>query len=146
MKFKRILVGISSLNESKKVVDHAIEIAKNCSSELPVITVFDIPDIYDSKINSDTLSHHKIKERIEKMEHRLLNIKKDAEREGIPVVTELIDENRRPDKSLLTYCKNKKIDLIIVGKGKGEKFKEWILGSTALEIAKYSDCSIMIIK
>jgi nucleotide-binding universal stress UspA family protein len=148
MKFKRILVGISSLNESNKVVDHAIEIAKNCSSELHVITVFDIPDIYDSKINSDKLSYHKIKERIEKMEHRLLNIKKDAEREGIPVVTELIDENRRPDKSLLTYCKNKKIDLIIVGKGKGkgEKFKEWILGSNALEIAKYSDCSIMIIK
>jgi nucleotide-binding universal stress UspA family protein len=60
----------------------------------------------------------------------------------------LIDENSRPDKSLFTYCKNKNIDLIIVGKGKGkgEKIKEWILGSTALEIAKYSDCSVMIIK
>ncbi len=144
MKFKRVLVGISSLNESIKAVNHAIEIAKKCSSELHVITVFDTPDIYDSKIKSDKLSHHKIKEHIEKMEHRLLEIKKDAEREGLHVVTELIDEKRRPDKSLLTYCKNKKIDLIIVGKG--EKFKEWILGSTVLEIAKYSDCSVMIIK
>ena len=148
MNFRRILVGISSINESKKVADHAITIAKNCRSELRVITVFDIPDIYSSKVNPDKLSHHKIKERIEKMEHRLLKIKKDAEREELSVVTELIDENRRPDESLLTYCKNKNIDLIIVGKGKGkgEKFKEWILGSTALEIAKHSDCSVMIVK
>jgi nucleotide-binding universal stress UspA family protein len=28
----------------------------------------------------------------------------------------------------------------------GEDFKEWILGSTALEIAKYSSCSVMIVK
>jgi len=34
------------------------------------------------------------------MEHRLLEIKKDAEREGLHVVTELMDEKRRPDKSL----------------------------------------------
>ncbi|HYF99751.1 MAG TPA: universal stress protein [Candidatus Saccharimonadales bacterium] len=47
MKFRRILVGISSLNESKKVVNQSISIAKNCRSELHVITVFDIPDIYD---------------------------------------------------------------------------------------------------
>ncbi|HYF99109.1 MAG TPA: universal stress protein [Candidatus Saccharimonadales bacterium] len=148
MNFKRILVGISTINESKKVVNQSISIAKYCRSELHVITVFDIPDIYSSKINPDKLSHIKIKERVEKMEHRLLEIKKDAEREELSVVTELIDENRRPDKSLLTYCKDKKIDLIVVGKGrgKGEQFKEWILGSTALEIAKYSNCSVMIIK
>ncbi len=148
MNFKRILVGISAINEIKKVANHAIAIAKNCKSELHVITVFDIPDIYNSKLNSDKLSHHKIRERIKEMEHRLLEIKEEAEREGLSVVTELIDENRRPEKSLLTYCKNKNIDLIIVGKGKGrgEDFKEWILGSTALEIAKYSDCSVMIIK
>lgn len=148
MKYRRILVGIDVNNASKEVADHAIVIAKNCNSEFHVITVFDIPDIYSSKINPDKLSHIKIKERVEKMEHRLLEIKKDAEREELSVVTELIDENRRPDKSLLTYCKDKKIDLIVVGKGrgKGEQFKEWILGSTALEIAKYSDCSVIIIK
>ncbi|WP_458747304.1 universal stress protein [Candidatus Nitrosocosmicus sp. T] len=130
MNFRRILVGISTINESKKIVDHAIAIAKNCKSEFHVITVFDIPDIYDSKLNSDKLSHHQIKERLEEMEHRLLDIKKEAEREGLSVVTELIDENTRPEKSLLTYCKNKDIDLIIVGKGKGmvADFKEWILG------------------
>ncbi len=148
MDFRRILVGISTINESKKVVDHAIAIAKNCKSQFHVITVFDIPDIYNSKLNSDKLSHHQIKERLKEMEHRLLEIKKEAEREGLSVVTELIDENRRPEKSLLTYCKDKDIDLIIVGKGKGmgEDFKEWILGSTALEIAKYSSCSVMIVK
>ncbi len=148
MNFRKILVGISTINESKKVADKAIAIAKNCKSEFHVITVFDIPDIYNSKLNSDKLSHHQVKERVEEMEHRLLEIKKEAEREGLSVVTELIDENRRPEKSLLTYCKNKNIDLIIVGKGKGmgEDLKEWILGSTALEIAKYSDCSVMIIK
>src|SRR5687768_10968385 len=106
MDFRRILVGISTINESKKVVDHAIAIAKNCKSQFHVITVFDIPDIYYSKLNSDKLSHHQIKERLKEMEHRLLEIKKEAEREGLSVVTELIDENSRPEKSLLTYCKD----------------------------------------
>ncbi len=148
MNFRRILVGISAINESKKVANHAMAIAKNCKSELHVITVFDIPDIYNSKLNSDKLSHHQINEQVEEMEHRLLEIKEDAEREGLSVVTELIDENRRPEKSLLTYCKNKNIDLIIVGKGKGigQSIKEWMLGSTALEIAKHADCSVMLIK
>jgi nucleotide-binding universal stress UspA family protein len=148
MNFKRILVGISAIDESKKVANHAIAIAKNCKSELHVITVFDIPDIYNSKLNSDKLNHHQIKERIKEMEHRLLEIKEEAEREGLSVVTELIDENRRPEKSLLTYCNNKNIDLIIVGKGKGieQNIKEWMLGSTALEIAKHANCSVMLIK
>ena len=67
MNFRRILVGISAINESKKVADHAIAIAKNCKSEFHVITVFDSPDIYNSKLNSDKLSHHQIKERVEEM-------------------------------------------------------------------------------
>ena len=93
MNFKRILVGISTINESKKVVNQSISIAKYCRSELHVITVFDIPDIYSSKINPDKLSHQNIKERVEKMEHRLLEIKKNAEREGLSVITKLLDEN-----------------------------------------------------
>ena len=148
MKFKRILVGISPLDESKKIVDQAIVIAKNCNSELHVITVFDIPDIYSSKINPDKLSHHNIEERVDKMEQRLLEIKKYTEREGLSVVTKLLDENMSPEKSLLNYSKTNDIDLIMVGKGKGngEKLKDWLIGSTALEIVKHSDCSVMIVK
>ncbi len=86
MNFRRILVGISIINESKKVVDYAIAIAKNWNSEFHVITVFDIPDIYTSEINPDKLSHHKIEQQVEKMEHRLLDIKKNAEGEGLSVV------------------------------------------------------------
>jgi len=148
VKYRRILVGIDVNNASKEVADHAIVIAKNCNSEFHVITVFDIPDIYSSKINPDKLSHQNIKERVEKMEHRLLEIKKNAEREGLSVITKLLDENMRPEKSLLSYCKTNYIDLIIVGKGKGngENLKDWLLGSTALEIVKHSDCSVMIVK
>jgi nucleotide-binding universal stress UspA family protein len=148
MDFKRILVGISTINQSRKIVDCAIAIAKNCRSEVHLITVFDVPDIYNPKINTGKLSHNEIKERVDKIERRLSQIKKKVEREGLSVVTELIDENGRPDNSLLMYCEKKKIDLIIIGKrkGKGEKFKDWIIGSTALEIAKHSECSVMIIK
>jgi nucleotide-binding universal stress UspA family protein len=87
-----------------------------------------------------------MKEMVEKIENNLLAIKKDAEKEGLFVVTKLIDENIRPEKSLLMYCKNNDIDLIIVGKGKGVNLKEWMLGSAALEIVKHSDCSVMIVK
>ena len=53
-----------------------------------------------------------------------------------------------PEKSLLNYSKTNDIDLIMVGKGKGngEKLKDWLIGSTALEIVKHSDCSVMIVK
>ena len=148
MKFSKILVGINAVDESKKVTAHAIDIAKNCKSELHLITVFDIPDIYTSKINHKKFSHDLIKERIEKIENRLLEIKNEATKEGLSVVTKLIDENSSPEKSLLTYCNDKNIDLIIIGKGKGieQNIKEWMLGSTALEIAKHADCSVMLIK
>jgi nucleotide-binding universal stress UspA family protein len=130
VKFRRILVGIDVNNESKQVADQALSIAKNNSSELHAITVFDVPDIYTSQINPDKLSHQNIKERVKKMEHRLLEIKKNAEREGLSVITKLLDENMRPEKSLLSYCKNNDIDLIIVGKGKGKG--ESIVGDPAL--------------
>lgn len=148
MKFRRILVGIDVNNESTEVANHAISIAKKYSSELHAITTFDVPDLYTSQINSDKLSHHIMKEIIEKIENNLSMIKQDAEKEGLSVVTKLLDENMRPEKSLLIYCKNNDIDLIIVGKGKGkgENLKEWVLGSTALEIVKHSDCSVMIVK
>jgi hypothetical protein len=62
-----------------------------------------------------------MKEIVEKIENNLLMIKQDAEKEGLSVVTKLLDENMRPEKSLLMYCKNNDIDLIIVGKGKEKK-------------------------
>lgn len=148
MRFKRILVGIDVNNESKEVADRAIAIAKDCSSELHVITIFDVPDIYTSQINSDKMSHQLMKTIVEKIENNLLMIKQDGEKEGLSVVTRLLDEHMRPEKSLLNYSNTKDIDLIIVGKGKGngENLKDWLLGSTALEVVKHSDCSVMIVK
>ena len=80
-----------------------------------------------------------------KREHRLLETKEDEKREGLSVVTELIDENTRPEESLLTYCKNKEIDLIIVGRGNenGEKYKD---GSLVISRLKYQNIQTEVLQ
>lgn len=94
------------------------------------------------------MSYLLIKERVEKIEARLLEIKSGAERGGLSIVTQLIDENIPPEESSSTYFKDKNINLIVVAKGKGkrENFKAGMLGSTAPIIARYADCSYTIIK
>ncbi len=144
--YKIILVGIDGSEESMRAADHALSIAKKFGSHLLAITVFDIPDIHDLKFDSQRLSRYQLEEHVQKVKDALLEIKHKAEGKGVVIETELVDEPLRPEKSILNYAKDKKVDLIIIGHGKQGNLKEFMLGNVALEIVKNADCNVMVIR
>lgn len=143
--YKKILVGIDDSDKSKKAAEHAISIAKKYDSTLIAITVLDIPDIHLLSPRPQELSHQLLEDYIQRTKGRLEEIKQEARRKGVTIETELLDVSARPERAILQYAEKRNIDLIIVGRKGKNDFEKIILGSTALSIATYANCHVMLI-
>lgn len=132
--------------ESIKASERAINIAKMYDSNLYAVTVFDIPDIQRLMPQDDTFNLINLEDYIQQIKNRLSQISEDAKDRKVKIKTMVLDENLRPEQSILYFAKEKAIDLIIVGKGKGlDKNEDLLLGSTALSIAKSAHCDILLV-
>ncbi len=143
--YSKILVGIDDSDESKKAVEHAISIAKKYESDLIAITVMDIPDIHLLSPQPQELSHHLLEEYIQRTKARLSTIKQEAKEQGVIMETELLDVSARPERAILNYAEERNVDLIVVGRKGKSDLKRFIVGSTALGIATYAKCHMMLI-
>lgn len=146
MEYKRILIAIDDTEESFKAADHAISIAKKFNSRLFAITVFDIPDIYFLNPETQQSNRYYLNEYIQNVNNRLQDIKNKALELDLQIETKILDEKLRPERSIIYYANENKIDLIVIGKGKRGNIKEWILGSTSIEVIKESECTVMLVK
>lgn len=147
MVYKNVMVDINESKESIKAAERAINIAKMYDSNLYAVTVFDIPDIQRLMPQDDTFNLINLEDYIQQIKNRLSQISEDAKDRKVKIKTMVLDENLRPEHSILYFAKEKAIDLIIVGKGKGldKNVRDLLLGSTALSIAKSAHCDVLLV-
>jgi nucleotide-binding universal stress UspA family protein len=74
------------------------------------------------------------------------NIKEKAKEAGIEVETREVTSGYSAGQVLVDLSEKEKVDLIVVGTRGATGFKKLLLGSTALEVVSYSDCSVTIVK
>jgi nucleotide-binding universal stress UspA family protein len=144
--YSKLLVGIDGSGYSLKAADHAIAIARLNGARLLVVHVVPSEDrikgYYSDKgtSTSEDLSQNNI------VNSWFENIKQKAQKAGVGMETRKISSGYTVGQVLVDLAEKEKVDLIVVGTKGTTGFKKLLLGSAALEVVSYSDCSVMIIK
>ena len=77
---------------------------------------------------------------------RFERIKHNAAEVGVELETKVISSGYSVGQVIVDIAEKENVDLVVVGTRGMTGFKKMLLGSTALEVVTYSDCSVMVVK
>jgi nucleotide-binding universal stress UspA family protein len=143
MSFKRILVPYDGLSCSKRAFKLALEFAQIFNSELIILECIDMfvanwfvrssfEDIVLKKLRGKIMNEIKILEKISK--------KKNIS------ITGKIQETSSIANTIVTFSKNKNIDLIVMGAKGSSSLGSFFLGSVSNDVIHKAKCPVLIIK
>jgi nucleotide-binding universal stress UspA family protein len=145
--FSKILLAIDELTTSTtdRVVDYAINIAQDYDAQLVILHVIRA----DTNLHSINPPSHIIGMRKEAQAYFVKiteKIHEDSKKENsLRIRTEIIASVRIAD-AIVSYAKDKHIDLIITGIRGRSKLKSLLIGSVASDIVLYAHCPVLTIK
>jgi len=144
MTFKNILVPYDGSSYALRAFNKAVEIAKQHNSNLKVVACLDIANLggwyIDKRVNKEIMKN--AKNLTKKLFSKLDNI---AKKNSIILDSKIIESNNTV-KSLISYTKSKKIDLIVMGSSGRGGFDKTLLGSVSNGVMQKVKCPVLIIK
>ncbi len=147
--FERILAPYDGSKYSKKTVDVAIKIAKKFDSELYLLTAVErLSPSSPSKIMDyvDTKKLQKyLKASMSKMDLILRDEMLRCREDGVFADYEIIEGS--PAKTILSFAKKRKIDLIVIGSAGLAGIQRIIaLGSASRRVSELASCPVLIVR
>jgi nucleotide-binding universal stress UspA family protein len=146
--FSKILVTIDELMTAStdRVVDYAINIAKDYDAQLVILHVIRA----DTNLHSVNPPSHIIEMRKQAQAYFVKITEKiheqDSKKENsLRIRTEIIASVRIAD-AIVSYAKDKHIDLIIIGIRGMSKLKSMLVGSVASDVVRYAHCPVLSVK
>lgn len=146
--FSKILVAIDELMTAStdRVVDYAINIAKDYDAQLVILHVIRA----DTNLHSLNPPSHIIEMRKQAQAYFVKITEKIREQDSnkensLRIRTEIIASVRIAD-AIVSYAKDKHIDLIIIGIRGMSKLKSMLVGSVASDVVKYAHCPVLSVK
>ena len=147
--FSKILVAIDELMTAStdRVVDYAINIAKDYDAQLVILHVIRA----DTNLHSLSPPSHIIEMRKQAQAYFVKITEKIHEQDSgnkensLRIRTEIIASVRIAD-AIVSYAKDKHIDLIIIGIRGMSKLKSMLVGSVASDVVRYAHCPVLSVK
>lgn len=144
MVFTKLVLGYDGSESSKKALKKAIEITKHLNTELHIVGVirpFEFAAI--DYIPPEEIEKYE-KEEISKEEKYLKEAMEEAKKEGIIALAKVLEGE--PAEEIMDYADSISADLIVVGHRGVGGFKRLLLGSTASNLIKYANQSVLVVK
>lgn len=144
MVFRKILVGYDGSEASKKALYKAIGLAKIIGGELHIVGVvrpFEFATV--DFILPEEIEEYE-REELSKEEKYLREALDIVKGEGLNAYTKVLEGE--PSEELMDYADSNGCDLIVVGHRGIGGFKRMILGSTASNLVKYANQSVLVVK
>ena len=125
--------------------DYAIKIAQDYDAQLVILHVIRT----DVNLHSVNLPSHVMEMRKQAQAHFnkiAEKIHEDSNKENIlRIKTEIIASVRIAD-AIVSYAKDKQIELIIIGSRDRSKLKSILLGDVASDVVRYAHCAVLTVK
>src|ERR671923_2709953 len=148
--FSKILVAIDELKTStattNRAIDYAVNIAQDYGAQLIILHVIRT----DARVHGVNTPSYVIEMKrqaeadfdkiIEKIQE---NTTKDLRKSILKVKTDIIASIRIAD-AIVSYAKDKHIDLIVTGTRGRDKLKSALLGSVASDVITHAHCPVLI--
>ena len=133
-----ILVAVDGSENSDFALEQAFSMADTCNSTLYAITVI---DVYPKQIEGTPGA----KEQMQKEAEALLEkVAAKAKEKNISVET-MVHWGRHPHEAILNDCKEKGVDLIVLGTHGRTGLKKFFMGSVAQKVVGYARCPVMVV-
>ena len=147
--FSKMLVAVDELMTAAtdRVVDYAINIAKDYDAQLVILHVIRA----DTNLHSVNPPSHIIEMRKQAQAYFVKITEKIHEQDSsnkensLRIRTEVIASIRIAD-AIVSYAKDKHIDLIIIGIRGMSKLKSMLVGSVAYDVVRYAHCPVLSVK
>jgi nucleotide-binding universal stress UspA family protein len=136
-KFEKLLLAIDCTVFSQGAVREAINLAKQYSSFLYILMVFDLNQAY--KLLGEDFRNKKEREAKDCLE----SVKIMAEDEGVSHET-ILCHGEDPAKVILDEATRKKVSLIIIGRHGHTAVERDILGSVTSEVIPKAPCNVLV--
>jgi nucleotide-binding universal stress UspA family protein len=139
--YKKILVAYDGSDNAKRALRAAIELGRAGGAELVSISVQESLPFFAATVGEV----EEAREQIEEFFHRITKEAKDmAGLAGVELETEV-----RPGhevETIVTYAKEGRFDLLVVGFAGHSNIFGRIMGSTAANLSRLAPCSVLIVK
>lgn len=142
---KHILVPFDESEISYHAFEFALDLAKKYQARLSVLTVMHSEILASSFL--EVSSHQKIVERQRVMElNHLFRIMKDiAKRFKVSLYSDII-LSRSVSDSIVAFCSQHKVNLIVMGTRSRQGPKRYLIGSVAIDVLQKASCPIIFVK
>ena len=133
-----ILVAVDGSSNSDFALEQALSMAITCNSTLYAVTVI---DVYPKQVEGTPGA----KEQMQKEAEALLQkVEAKAKEKNISVET-AVHWGRHPHEAILNDCKEKGVDLIVLGTHGRTGLKKFFMGSVAQKVVGYTRCPVMVV-
>jgi nucleotide-binding universal stress UspA family protein len=141
---KRILVPIDRSGYKEKIIAYAVSLGKAWGAEITAIHV-----IEPEHALSDGRAEAKKEVREEsrrQAEHLLNEIDTLAEKEGLNIKKEALEESDIVGKAIIDYAKKNNMDVIVIGTKGMTAVQEYFFGSVANKVIHHAHCPVFAIR
>ena len=142
MLFKNILVPYDGSSHSKHAFKVALDMAKKYNSKLSMVNVLDISSRHLGNSSLWDKAMSGIKNRITK---EFESFESTAKKAKVPFHSEIID-NKSVTKTIVSYSKSKKFDVMVMGAHGTSGFDKLVLGSVTDSVIHRVRCPVVIVR
>ncbi|MBI5859476.1 MAG: universal stress protein [Nitrosarchaeum sp.] len=149
---KKILVAVKDSTKSLDAARYAINTAKQYNVHLTIITIIQTePWLYGKRPyewGSDDILDQAYSKQKNKMQQILDKIKTDADKIGVKSNSEIMLQPRtyKIATSIIKYCKDNNIDLIIIGDQSKSGLAKMLSGNITNNVMKHAFCPVLVVK
>ena len=145
-----IVVAVDGSEVSMNAVDYAVELAKHEENSLLILlNILNIDMAKQSAssfIAAPTFGLEEYEQHKKEALKWLDEIKTSCEKRGIITELEILGGPLLVASSIVSYCENRSVDIIVVGTRGKSGFKKLLLGSVASGIVTYAHCPVLVVK
>ena len=142
---KKILAPIDRSKYKEKIIEYATSLGKAGGAEITTIHVIDPgPGVPSGRIKENELEREE--EAIRPAQELLNEVDPLAEKEGVNIKKEVVEESDDIGKAIIAYAKKNNFDVIIVGTTGMTRAEEVFLGSVANNVIHHAHCPVFAIQ
>lgn len=147
--FKKILVATDGSEYAKRAAKVAVDLAKECGSDLFVVNV--VPPLTGIQVGITppmpaTVMEQYYKDAKAKAEDLVGVVVSDAKKKGVRARGVLLDKPYSVVEAITSYAKDEGIDLIVLGTRGLGGFKKLLVGSVSSGVVSHASCSVLIVR
>lgn len=142
---KKILVAIDRSKYKEKIIAYAISLGKAWGAEVTAIHVIDPGrGVPGGRVKEKEKQREEEAER--PAEVLLSEAELQAEKEGINLRKEIVEESDTVEKAIIDYAQKNNIDVILLGTTGMSAAEEVFLGSVANNVIHHAHCPVFAIR